>query len=160
MPDAVGDVFRQKASDEYRKYGKFDKLFKKTVITLFLISIIPFIILYSYCPVLFSIIFGENWKIAGEYAQILSVTAFIGFISAPVDKGAIIVGNTVYIFIWHTLRLILNLFAILFYVLFNISIKQYLWILVFINSALYITDLIVEYRFSLGNKYVFQKFES
>jgi O-antigen/teichoic acid export membrane protein len=154
---AVGDVYRQKASDEYRKYGKFDKLFVKTIITLFLISIIPFIILYSYCPALFSIIFGENWKIAGEYAQILSVTAFIGFISTPVDKGAIIVGNTVYIFIWHTLRLILNLFTILFYVFFDISIKQYLWILALINCSLYVIDLIIEYRFSLGNKSIFQK---
>jgi O-antigen/teichoic acid export membrane protein len=154
---AVGDVFRQKASDEYRKYGKFDKIFIKTILTLFLISIIPFIIFYLYCPLLFSIIFGENWKIAGEYAQILSVTAFIGFISTPVDKGAIIVGNTKYIFVWHMLKFILNLIAILFYVLLNISLKQYLWILVLINCSLYVIDLIIEYRFSLGNKSVFQK---
>jgi O-antigen/teichoic acid export membrane protein len=152
---AVGDVFRQKASDEYRKNGQFDKLFLKTILTLFLISLIPFIILYLYCPFLFSLIFGENWRIAGEYAQILSVTAFIGFVSTPVDKCAIIVGNTQYILIWHVLKLVLNLGAILFYLFFNISIEQYLWILVFINCSLYIMDLFIEYRFSLGNRSIF-----
>lgn len=60
------------------------KLQKKLI----LIGSIPLITLIMFGPLLFSIVFGEEWYQAGEYARLLSVLVFFNFITTPISNVA------------------------------------------------------------------------
>ena len=49
------------------------------------VSIIPSVIIYVYSIDIFIILFGNNWSVAGEYAQILVPMLFLRFISNPLS---------------------------------------------------------------------------
>jgi len=50
---------------------------------LFIASIAPFVVILTASPLLFSIVFGGNWKTAGNFAAILSFYLLAQFISSP-----------------------------------------------------------------------------
>ncbi len=50
---------------------------------LFLVSLLPFLILLFFGPVLFEIVFGSQWREAGVFASILAVYLFAQFVSSP-----------------------------------------------------------------------------
>ena len=83
---AIGDVFKRNASEQLRSFGECFRLFKKTAMTLCLIAIPPFLVLVLLGPFIFSLVFGDQWRIAGEFAQILSPVFFIGFVVSPLSS--------------------------------------------------------------------------
>lgn len=83
---ALGDVFRQEASYAYAHNGNCKAIYKKTFKRLLLISIVPFLIFFFVAPPLFSFVFGADWRIAGEYAQILTPMFFLRFITSPLSS--------------------------------------------------------------------------
>lgn len=44
-------------------------------------------------PSLFSLIFGENWAVAGQFARILGLLAFVRFLNSPTSMGLFIIGK-------------------------------------------------------------------
>jgi O-antigen/teichoic acid export membrane protein len=87
---SVGDVFRQQASIEFLEKGNCRDTFLNLLKLLFLLAIIPFLIIFFFAPFLFSFIFGAEWRIAGEYAQIMTVMFFLSFIVSPLSNMFII----------------------------------------------------------------------
>lgn len=85
IANALGDVFRQEASQAYNQQGQCKAIYQKTFKRLLLISILPFSTFFIVAPGLFSWVFGEQWRIAGEYAQILTPMAFLQFITSPLS---------------------------------------------------------------------------
>ena len=45
----------------------------------------PFTILGIFAPEIFAFVFGENWKVAGEFAQIMTPMFFLNFIVNPLS---------------------------------------------------------------------------
>lgn len=146
VANAIGDVYRQQATVEYQERGEFRSLFLKTIIKTTKIAIIPFLILYIIAPDLFAFVLGEKWRVAGEYARIITIASFFQFIFTPVDKGALIVGATTYIFYWQIIRFIslVSLLVISKYV--NLSTEGIIWGVSIINISLYLVDGIIEFR--------------
>ena len=87
---SVGDVFRQQVSIEYQKNGDCRETFLDLLKLLLLIGIIPFSVLAVFAPFLFSFIFGPEWRIAGEYAQIMILMFFLSFVVSPLSNMFII----------------------------------------------------------------------
>lgn len=83
---ALGDVFRQEASQAYMHQGQCKAIYQKTFKRLLLLSAVPFTIFFFVAPALFALIFGEQWRVAGEYAQILTPMAFFQFITSPLSS--------------------------------------------------------------------------
>lgn len=83
---ALGDVFRQEASQAYMHQGQCKAIYQKTFKRLLLISAVPFTIFFFVAPTLFAWMFGEQWRVAGEYAQILTPMAFLQFITSPLSS--------------------------------------------------------------------------
>jgi len=154
VANAIGDVYRQQANAAYQEQGQFRSLFIKTLLKTTMIAIIPFLILYIIAPDLFALILGEKWRIAGEYARIITIASFFQFIFTPVDKGALIVGATTYILYWHLARLILLgvLFVFILIKRDNVTIEVIIWIIASINICLYLFDGFMEYNFSRQTK--------
>lgn len=82
---AIGDVFRQQASKAYAERGKCINEYKSTFKKLLIISVLPFSVFIFIAPDLFSIVFGENWREAGFYAQILTPMFFLQFVASPLS---------------------------------------------------------------------------
>lgn len=82
---AIGDVFRQQASKAYAERGECIYEYKKTFKKLLIISLVPFGAFVFIAPDLFAIVFGKNWRQAGEYAQILMPMFFLQFVASPLS---------------------------------------------------------------------------
>lgn len=93
---SVSQIFYQKASETYRNGGNLQLLLKKTMIRLGLIALPIFILLIVFGPDIFAIFFGNNWREAGIYAQILSPWIFLNFIISPISQIAIILDKQRY----------------------------------------------------------------
>ncbi|BBM65858.1 O-antigen translocase [Vibrio alfacsensis] len=90
MPSALigsslSQVFFQQASAEKQKKGNCNEVFCNTLKKLILISTLVFIPLFFVVEDLFSIAFGEEWRIAGSYARILMVFFAIRFVSSSLS---------------------------------------------------------------------------
>jgi O-antigen/teichoic acid export membrane protein len=81
---SVGQVFYKEASDIFNSKRDFYGFIKKTYIRLFKIGIIPFALLALLSPIVFSLIFGEEWELAGTFTQILVPWLFIAFLNSPI----------------------------------------------------------------------------
>lgn len=82
---SVGDVFRQRASDEYKITTSCPIIYKKTLKTLAGIGILPCIALFLVAPQLFGLVFGEAWIEAGRYTSYLSIMFYFELISSPLS---------------------------------------------------------------------------
>jgi O-antigen/teichoic acid export membrane protein len=85
IASSIFEVFKQRASSDFAKFGNCGKIYVNTLKYLLLLSLPPFIIFFFTAPPLFAVVFGAKWRIAGEYAQILSVMYFLRFISSPLS---------------------------------------------------------------------------
>jgi O-antigen/teichoic acid export membrane protein len=90
---SVGNVYRQKASQVFVDEGSCKEIFLSTFKQLFVISIIPFGLLYLLAPYFFGILFGEQWRISGEYTQILVISYWLQFIVNPLSHTLLIAGK-------------------------------------------------------------------
>ncbi|WLI77671.1 oligosaccharide flippase family protein [Kosakonia sp. H02] len=79
------DVFKQKASEEFSRFGHAKNIYKKTFVALFSISTIPAIIGFIFLPVLFKFFFGKSWYEAGVFGQILIPAIYMRFVVSPLS---------------------------------------------------------------------------
>lgn len=150
ISSAFGDVFRQKATEEYHKTGTFNTIFISTLKKTFAISIIPFCLTFFFAPPLFGFVFGNEWVKAGEYLQIIIIGEFFAFVINPLDKASLIREKKKYILGWNISRFISNGLIVLLAISYDLSVKDYLYLLAGINVIHYLIDLIACYRFSCG----------
>lgn len=141
---SFSEVFRQKASTEYIKNGNCINIFTSVFKKLFLISIIPFFIFYFIAPDLFSFVFGKDWKVAGEYAQILTPMFFIKFITMPISSVALFANKTIVDFWWQ----IGFLFVAVVGYLISSDAKSTVIYFSFGFSIMYLISFYINYRYA------------
>jgi O-antigen/teichoic acid export membrane protein len=143
----VRDVFREKASSDYRESGSCKNIFVATLKKLALFSIVPFILLYILAPILVPIIFGQEWAPAGDYIRIMSIMFFFRFLVSPVKSVLYITGKQVYRLVWEIVAFLSIFFSFwLGYRYFDEYMAITLYSLVL--SFLYVILLIISYRFT------------
>jgi O-antigen/teichoic acid export membrane protein len=134
---AIGDVFRQQASQAYAARGECQAEYKSTLKKLLLISVIPFVIFIFIAPDLFAIIFGAEWRIAGEYAQILTPMFLSQFIASPLSvlfivaekqKDDLFMQTILVLGIILPFFLVNNVESVLIFISLNYSLV-YLWVI-------------------------------
>ena len=79
------DVFKQRASEDYKRDGHCRDIFKKTFVMLFLLSVPTSTILYFWIKDIFILVFGPEWEDAGEYAKILIPALSLRFMANPLS---------------------------------------------------------------------------
>ncbi|RLA83044.1 MAG: hypothetical protein DRG78_05550 [Epsilonproteobacteria bacterium] len=84
--NSIGQVFFQEATKEKQLTGKAIHSFSSTLKKLIIIGIPSFGVLFFIVEDLFAFIFGEDWRIAGVYAQVMVPVFFIRFISSTVSS--------------------------------------------------------------------------
>ena len=77
---SIGQVFYQEATQEKHRSGKAIKIYKKTFKKLLFLGVLFFGLLYFSVEEIFTFVFGQDWRIAGVYAQAVIPLFFIRFI--------------------------------------------------------------------------------
>ncbi|WP_139785457.1 lipopolysaccharide biosynthesis protein [Chryseobacterium phocaeense] len=149
--NAVKDVFKQKASEDYRDKGECRDIYKKTTLLLIACSLPPFIVLFIFAPELFSFFFGAEWKDSGIYAQILCIMYMLNFIGMPTGWLFVIAEKQKLDFLWQILFLIFTLLALgISYFFFKNNVIYTLILLSAGRSITYLIQLGMTYRLATG----------
>ena len=90
---SIGQVYFQNIAKKRNKNESIYEITKQTIKNLFLISIIPFTILFFWGSELFSFIFGEEWKLAGKYSEIMSPWLLLNLIVSPISHLPAVIGK-------------------------------------------------------------------
>jgi O-antigen/teichoic acid export membrane protein len=82
----IGMVFYKESSNNISETISLKDKSMKLVITLLLSSGLPVILFFFYSIDLFSIVFGIDWKEAGNFAKILSIWTLFWLLSSPISN--------------------------------------------------------------------------
>ncbi len=85
---AASDQFKSDFSSFLRenKKDKAKQLFNKNLRELGLLSLIVFLLLQCFAPFMFALVFGENWRMAGDIAQILAMPFALALLIGPLSS--------------------------------------------------------------------------
>jgi len=101
ISQSILDVFKERATREYRVKNDFKYIFFKILKFQILIGIVPFTLVFLFAPKIIPIIFGPEWKISGEFTRILSLMFFFKFISGPSASALYILEKQKYELVWQ-----------------------------------------------------------
>ncbi len=150
ISSSVRDVFRQRANEDYMKYGNCITIYKRLFKNLSLIGLIGLFGLFFILPNLFSIVLGKQWQISGVYSQILLPMIILSFISMSMSGVLIITGKMKISMYWQIYYVVITLIALLIGVyLFN-SVLMTLLCLTIGRGSAYIIYIILSYKYSKG----------
>jgi len=111
---AVSQVYTARFSNAIRNEpAEITKQFRKLIITLALVAIGPAIIGFLAAPSLFSLLFGPEWEVAGQLAQIMIPALYISFVYGGVNMTLVLLGRQWLQAAWELLRLGLMLVLLL-----------------------------------------------
>ncbi len=127
--NSIGQVFFQQATKEKQETGKAVKTFNATIKKLLIMGIPSFGILFFIVEDLFAFVFGEEWRIAGIYAQILVPFFFINFISSPLALTMSVFEKQKQALVINLILIITSIVSIYFSNMFNILFTDFLYIL-------------------------------
>ncbi|MGP4074846.1 lipopolysaccharide biosynthesis protein [Halobacillus sp. K22] len=80
---SIGDVFYPRFTEAYNKKEDFLKLLIIATNSLFWVGLLPFGVIFLYGPSIFSLVFGSDWYVAGEYSRWLAVWLLFGLANRP-----------------------------------------------------------------------------
>ena len=140
---AIQDVFKMEMIEVYLANGDTRRLYLKTLKRLVLLSILPTILIYFVSIDLFVLVFGVEWKPAGEFVQIMTPIFFLRFISFPLSYMVYIAEKQVYNSRAQFLLLLVILASFLICKEYSAKIMVQLLTLVF--SLFYTGYIIVSY---------------
>jgi len=146
---SIRSVFWETSSSLYLQNQNTTNLFDRTLAALFLISIVPFTVLFYIAPDLFSWVLGPSWFNAGIYAKILIPMCFFRFLSNPVSSMLFTANRQRWDFYIQVTVLVVVLFI---FFLLPIKFKEAKWAIMaysIIYSTKYITELIVSRKCTL-----------
>ena len=91
---ALTPVFYQRASELHRENpAALRDLIRQIYGRLLLVGLPGFALLFFGAPSLFALLFGENWRLAGQIASILTPWLLLNFIASPVSQLPLVVGR-------------------------------------------------------------------
>ena len=151
ISSSIGQVFFQQASDEKKKTGSAYKIFKQTTLRLIFLGIPIFGILYFIVEDIFVVVFGEEWRIAGSYANILIPLFFVKFVVSPLTVMNQIYLKNRLVLKWQSGLLFLYLISFFISKYYNLDFNYFLNLLSFIIAIYYI------YYYFLILKYIKEK---
>lgn len=150
ISSGFSEVFRQRAASDFNTHGNCRAIFLKTAKSLFLISFLPFLVIILFGSQIFAFVFGDNWRTAGIYSQIMGIMFFFRFIVSPLSFVYYIVGKQREDFFLHILMVVLGLGSLYLGYIINNSTETMLLFYAISYSLIYIIYFIRSYQLSKG----------
>lgn len=149
LSGALLDVFRQQASADYAATGSCRPIFLSTLVKLSLLSLPVFLVIGLFGEELFEFVFGREWRVAGQYASILSILFFIRFVASPLSYVIYIAQKQKVDLIWQIALTIVTLLAIGLGIYLN-NVELTLWLFSLSYSFMYLIYLYLSYAFTVN----------
>ena len=98
---AMSDVFRQQASAQYAQKGQCLALYRKTAKTLFLVSLLPFALLFFFGEPVFLWFFGKDWVVSARLIAMMAPFYLVRFVVSPLTFMTIIAEEQLFEMLWQ-----------------------------------------------------------
>lgn len=99
---SIGQIYYKEISEKSNHdYSQVRPYFIKVLVLLTVLSIICFLPFVFFGEWIFSFLFGEEWELAGSYAQIMSFSLIIKFIVSPVSTTLLALSRIKFLSIWQ-----------------------------------------------------------
>jgi O-antigen/teichoic acid export membrane protein len=146
LASAIGDVYRQKAAEQFAARGECRDIFLVSFRRLILCALLPILPVALLGPEIFAFVFGDAWRVAGEVAVLLSVLTFFQTVSSPLSSTVLIAGWIRFEFLWQLSRMAMS--ATCFYICYLYG-SGYMFTIganVIVLSFLYLLHSIWQYK--------------
>jgi O-antigen/teichoic acid export membrane protein len=135
---SIGQVFFEEATKEKNETGAAIETFKSTFKKLLFIAIPSFTVLFFIVEDMFAIVFGEEWRVAGEYAQILIPLFAVRFVGGTLSIVLIIFENQKIVLFFEIFNFIMFTLPIVLVYYLNKDFEFYLYLIGSILFILYV----------------------
>lgn len=139
---SISQVLYRTIAHSYANGESISSKVKKITFVLFLFSVIPSLILFFFAPKLFAFVFGEEWRIAGEYASILSLYMCTHFVVSSLSFVPYVIGRMKFDFIFSTICNLLFVLLLIASSAFGNDFSVGLWLINIVISSLYMGYII------------------
>lgn len=146
LANSILAVFKEQAGRDFREKGNCLDAYRYTFRSLLLMAIIPFTLLFFLGEYAFVLVFGQDWSMAGRFAEVLAPMYFTKFIASPMSYTLYIANKQIQDLGWQIALLVMTWAA--FY--FTGSLMSAVQMYSLGYSALYIIYLFMSYRAACG----------
>ena len=150
---ALSQVFFQRCADAFNRGEDILPMLIRAVKVLTVISIIPFTTLMFFGDDLFAWVFGEHWRGAGEYSQIMAPWFMLNFIASPISFLPLILSKQRQFFLIALLGAISMIVSLTIpYYLFGAGVEQTLLLVTITQVAYYLFVIFKTFQFIKQSK--------
>lgn len=112
---AAAQLYRSRFSEmvRHRQREQGHALFVRTTLLLLPVGLIPAVVLLAAGPELFAVVFGEEWRTSGRYAQALAFVLAAQAVVVPVSTTLVLLERTLAQVGWDAVRLLVCCAAVL-----------------------------------------------
>ncbi|TQV83008.1 oligosaccharide flippase family protein [Aliikangiella coralliicola] len=151
VSSSIKDVFRQQASIEYSEYGSCRRLYLSLFKVIACFGLLVFTLGFFLSPELFPLVFGEDWRIVGEYAQIMMAMYYLNFVSMSLGGTLIFAEKIKVSLYWQILSIGLSTVALYIGCYVVGDIVSCLVYLAIARSVSYLIYIFLSYYYSLDH---------
>lgn len=145
---AIGQVFYQRAAQQWAAGQTFATLWIKTFVKLATIGLPTYAAIAILAPIAYPLVFGGDWEEAGRLAPVMAIAAGCAFMTTPMEKSCVITGMWRYQVAWFAARAASTVGIAVWAAFSGWSFAEFVVALVVQMCTLYLLDLCMEYRFS------------
>jgi teichuronic acid exporter len=156
---AIGQVYYQRAAKQWADGSAFSTLWRDMAQKLLMIGVPVFAIVALLSEVAYPFVFGDQWRLAGEFATWMSIASFASFVSSPMDRTCLIVGAASYSILWSVYRVVSTVVMIWLASALDFSASSFVIAYAAQLCVQYGIDLWMSHRFSQGRLGIFARSE-
>jgi hypothetical protein len=147
--EAFDNLINETINLNIKYFQNLETIFIKTFKALLVSSILPFAILIIFGADIFALAFGEKWRGAGEYSQILGVMFFFRFTVSPLTYVFYVANKQRLDFYLHLLFIIVGFLSLYLGIKIFENINLSLWLFSISYSIIYIIYFVFSYNYCL-----------
>jgi len=147
---SIGQVYFEEGTKEKKRTGNAKNIFNSTLKKLLIIGFPLFFIMFFVVEDIFAFVFSEEWRVAGEYAQIVVPMAFIRFVVASLSITYDMFGCLKLELIWQITLFLGSIVIVTLYGFMEIDFKDLLIILSLYVSIMQLISLYLLKKISSG----------
>lgn len=145
--DAVSQQFEGSFASRVRaRAGGLSRLIQRVVGQLFVIGIFPTLVIVFFAPTLFAWVFGSEWTVAGQYAQVAIGCYLLQFAVSPISRCLIVLERQGTQLTWDVSRMVVTALAVFLPGYFGYSLFGALIVLSISQAVLYVVLFVISAR--------------
>lgn len=144
------DVYKHASASEYETNGQCISAYRSTLRLALPLAVAIGLPVFLFAPTLFALALGEQWRVSGEFARLMSVLIFLRVLSNPVSHTLYLAGKAHLELGWQIVLLSLVLLAL------YLGQSEHMAVLLYAAaySGMYMLHLMVSHRAAKGSALV------